>query len=140
MTYLTASGVISIIFGIVVLIAPLFLKDFCARVDRVLFTIDDLLSPLRELIGLALIAVAGALYYVQILYPSLKYLQVFWVVALVFGLLYLVFPNWLEALSAVANRTIFPTKEYVMGSCKLMGTIFILAGIYILIIVYLYGS
>ncbi len=136
--YLLVSGIVALVFGLIILFAPNFFKRLSSIVDRVVFVIDDLLYPIREGVGLALILIAGLGYYVTVQYSSYLELRFVWGIALIFGLLYLVFPNWLAVLSRFANRFIFPTREYVMGSCKLIGTSLILAAVYILVMVYLF--
>ena len=116
--YLLVSGIVALVFGIIILFAPNFFKKLSSMVDRVVFVVDDLLYPFREWVGLMLILIAGLGYYVTVQYTSLLELRFVWGLALIFGLLYLVFPNWLAVFSRFANRFIFPTREYVMGSCK----------------------
>jgi len=134
--YLLFSGIVALVFGFIILLAPNFFKSLSFRVDRVVFVVDDLLNPFREWVGLTLIVIAGFGYFITVQYPSLIELRFVWLIALIFGVLYLVLPNWLDLFSRIANRFIFPTREYVMGSCKLIGTLLILAGIYILGMLY----
>jgi hypothetical protein len=134
--YLLVSGIVALVFGLIILFAPNFFKRLSSLVDRVVFVIDDLLYPFREWVGIALILIAGAGYYATVQYPTLFELRTVWVIALIFGLLYLVFPNWLAVFSRFANRFIFPTREYVMGSCKLIGAFLILAAVYIFVMIY----
>lgn len=140
MIYLLISGIVAIAFGTIILIAPIFLKKFCATIDKLIFNLDDLLQPLRAVIGVILILVATAVYYISFRYPEIQILNVIWVIAAIFGLLFLFFPNWLKTISKVADTVIFPTKEYVMSACRVCGVIILLAGVYILIIYCLYCS
>lgn len=137
--YLLVSGIVALVFGLIILFAPNFFKKLSSIVDRVVFVMDDLIYPFRELVGVALILIAGLGYYITLQYPSLYELRMVWGIALIFGLLYLVFPNWLAVFSRFANRFIFPTREYVMGSCKLIGASLILAAVYIFVMLYRFG-
>ncbi|MBN2058306.1 MAG: hypothetical protein JW782_05885 [Candidatus Saganbacteria bacterium] len=137
MTYLMLSGLIAFVFGIIVLVSPIFFKDFCAMVDKLVFELDALIKPYRIAIGLILLIVSFWIFFVIRRYPELWYLSAVAVIALLIGVLYLFFPRWLDRLSEVANILVFPTKEYVMGACKFVGVIMLAAGLYILVIWYL---
>lgn len=124
------------LFGFVMLIAPNFFTEFCNRLDRVVFTIDDLLSPFREMVGVLLLVTGGVILYVSSRYPTLMVLRLAWVVAGIFGLLYLLLPDWLDILSRIANRIIFPSRKYMVGASKLIGLFILAGGVYILVMAY----
>jgi hypothetical protein len=136
MTYLFFSGWVGLIFGSLLMIAPNFFTDFFGRLDRVVFVIDDILSPFREIVGVLLLVAGGVILYVSSRYPALIVLRLVWVVAGVFGLLYLLLPNWLDVFSRFANRIIFPTRKYMVGTSKLIGLFILAGGVYILVMAY----
>jgi hypothetical protein len=89
-------------------------------------------------VGVLLLIAGGAVFYVSARYPSLIILRLVWVIAGIFGLFYLLLPNWLDLLSRIANRIIFPSRKYLVGSTKLIGSFILAGGIYILVINYFF--
>ncbi|KPJ69879.1 hypothetical protein AMJ44_02120 [candidate division WOR-1 bacterium DG_54_3] len=136
MEYLIAAGTISLLFGLLLLFAPIFLGNLGAICNRVLIYLDEKLEPVKVWIGITLIIVGGWLLYVSANYPEVYYLPTFWIICFVFGLLFLFFPHWLSWLSNISNRVIFSTDEVVMGARKLVGIVLLIIGIYIFYMVY----
>ncbi len=136
MTYLIVAGIIAVLAGIYMLIAPIFFKNFCGVVDKIVFILDEQVQKIKLIVGFLLLAVAGWVFYLSLNPEIGRLLHPVWVIALVFGLLYLFFPKWLESLSKIANKSIFPTDQYVLGSAKVIGLLLLLSAAYIFYMVY----
>jgi hypothetical protein len=131
MIYLIIAGLIALIFGVLMFFSIGFCDKPCEVCDRILFVLDEKLNPYRFVVGLVLLVIGGWLLYLVMQMPQLIQLHPFWVIAIVFGLLFLIFPHWLVNLSKAADRTIFSTDEKVRKSCKIIGILLILAALYI---------
>ncbi|MDD4178751.1 MAG: hypothetical protein PHH14_01710 [Candidatus Margulisbacteria bacterium] len=138
MGYLMGSGLLAVIVGIIILIADYVFIEFSAKVDKFILDLDTLLKPAKLLIGSLLVVLAVWFGYIAVKYQELWYFHILWPLALIFGALYLFHPDWLEALSKVANSVVFPTKERLRGFFKIIGILFLLAGIYILVMAYIF--
>ena len=136
MEYLIASGSIALVFGLLLLFAPVFLGSFGALCNRVLMYLDEKLEPIKVWIGLFLLIVGGWVLYISANYPELGYLVAVWMICFIFGLLFLFFSNWLSWLSTISNRVIFTTDEVVMGARKLVGIVLLIISIYIFYMAY----
>ncbi|MEE8637516.1 MAG: hypothetical protein V3T21_00565 [Candidatus Margulisiibacteriota bacterium] len=131
MGYLFALGSIILVFAVILLFAAKFLGKLGEVCNRVVLYLDEKLQPIKVWIGLLLIAVGGWLLYVVANYPELGYLTSIWIICLLFGLLFLVLPNWLSWLSNLSNKIIFSTDEVVMGSRNIIGIVVLIISIYV---------
>ena len=136
MTYLIVAGIIAVLAGLYMLIAPIFFKNFCCVVDKIIFILDEQVQKIKLIVGIVLLGVAGWVFYLSLNPEIGQILHPVWVIALVFGLLSLFFPKWLESLSKLANKSIFPTDQYVLGSSKVIGLLLLLSAVYIFYMVY----
>ena len=66
MTYLIAAGIIAVLAGLYMLIAPLFFKNFCGLVDKIIFILDEQIQKAKLIVGLLLLAVAGWVFYLSL--------------------------------------------------------------------------
>ena len=136
MEYLIASGAVSLLFGLFLLFAPIFLGKLGEICNRVLLYLDEILEPIKVWAGLLLLIIGGWVLYVSANYPEIVHLPPVWIICLAFGLLFLFMPNWLAWLSTVSNKVIFSTDEVVMGSRKIVGIVLLIIGIYIYYMLY----
>jgi hypothetical protein len=132
MGWLITAGIIALIFGLLLLSSRDFLANLGAVFNQSLGRINGFLSPIRIVAGIVLVIIGGWLISVAFNYPGLWYLHLIGILALIFGLLYLFAPQWLELLSGVCNQILLSTDELVIGARIIVGIIFILAAIYML--------
>ena len=137
MGWLIAAGIIALIFGLLLLSSRDFLVNLGAFFNQSLGKVDGFLSPVRILVGIILVIIGGWLISVAFSYPDLWYLHLIGALALIFGLLYLFIPQWLEVLCNVCNQVLLSTDELVIGARIVVGIIFILAAIYMFFSAYL---
>lgn len=132
MDYLIVAGMIALVFGAILLFTPSFFQSICLVCDRVLFNLDEKLEPYKTSVGIVLILVAGWFFYMALKYPPIALmLHPVWIIVLTFGLLYLFLPDWLVRISEVTNRNVLPTDKYIMGACRIAGTILLVMSVYI---------
>ena len=132
MEYLIAAGIIALGCGILLLFTPNAFMRFCMFCDRVLFVLDEKLQAYQFSSGIVLVMVAVWLFFMAIRYRGMEcFIHPIWIIVLALGLLYLFFPKWLVWISSVSNRVIFSTDKYVMGACRIAGTILLIASVYI---------
>lgn len=136
MIYLFVSGIIALAFGLLMLIAPQLFKKICDVVDKVNIGFGRQLQIHRIVFGGLLIIIAIWGFAITLKFPQFKMLHIIWLLAFIFGFFHIFFPGLLSSFSGVADKTIFPTKEYLIKSYRSLGAIFVLAGIFILLIVY----
>lgn len=138
MGYLIAAGVIVLVVGLLLVLFKGFCEGTCKGLDKVVLVLDDVLNPFRILVGLILLLIGGwILYLAAMVVPEFGWLHPIWVILVLFGLIFLLSPHWLARISKVANKSIFSTEELVRRSGRIIGIIFILAGLYIFYTVYL---
>jgi uncharacterized membrane protein HdeD (DUF308 family) len=137
MIWLIISGVIALVTGIVILAADMFFIKVSAVTDKVVVDVDKVIRPYRVVIGWLLLLATIILAYAAFAFPGYWQMHFVWPVALVFGLLFVAMPAIADMLSKYANVLIFPTKERLRGFYKIVGTILIIAGAYILVTAYL---
>ena len=138
MGYLIAAGIIVLVVGILLAFFKGFCEGTCKGLDRVILVLDDVLNPYRILVGLVIAAVGcWMLYLVAMVVPGYLWLHPIWVILILFGLIFIFSPHWLARISKIANKSIFSTEELVRRSGRIIGIIFILAGLYIFYTVYL---
>jgi hypothetical protein len=134
MSLLLVAGIVVLVFGGLLLLMGGFCKHPCEACDRVIFVLDEILSPFRVPVGVVLLAIGGWMFYLVMQYPANYLLHPVWVIMLVFGLLFAFLPHWLTRISAVMNRTVFHTDMFVLRFCKIIGITLLLAAVYIIYI------
>lgn len=138
MAYLIAVGIIELMVGIVLLVAPEPFRGFCRFFDRVLWDIDKKVEPNQFWVGISELVLAAWLFYLNILFPEMApILHPFWIIFLFFGVLYVFLPHRMAWLSKAARRKILPVDEYVMGARRISGFIFVVVSFYIFYLAYL---
>lgn len=130
MSYLLTCGIISLLFGLLLLASPAALGGLGGVVNSVLFTLDGWLMRFRTGIGVVLLALGGWILYVALGYPA-PYLTCAWIVTIAFGLLFLFFPGWLTWLSRLSNAILLSTDDLVMGSRRVTGIVLLIISFYI---------
>jgi len=131
MLFMIFAGILALVFGILLFIAPESIQNFCQRCDEIIFTADLKLQPHRLWVGIFLIAVSIWMFLIDrnpALYLILKPIAI---LAFVFGFLYLAFPGWLDKLSGVMNRNVLPTNVYIMKVSRTIGAVLVAASAYL---------
>lgn len=136
MIYLIVSGIVAVAAGVMILIADLIFFRFCSVMDKLMIDLDAWLKPFRQFTGAVLLLTGAVLSWQAFNYTEYWQLHAIWPVALIFGVLFIWLPDLLDKLSERANRVVFPTKERLQGFCKLVGSLLILSGAYILVTAY----
>ena len=133
------AGIVSLVFGLVLLLFPKYLKGLSAVVDRYLFVLDEYLRPYQKPAGFILLVVGGIMVIINLLYPALSLiLAPVWVIAILFGLLFVAMPDRLKSITAVADAKVVDTDEYVQKSSRFVGIILLIAGLYMFVIAITY--
>jgi len=137
MTLLLIVGTLSVLFGLILLIYPSGLISLYKAADQIVVMVDEALKKQRIVTGLLLLAVAGWIGYLSFVMAEAAVLHPIWMIALAFGLMYLLAPGWLKSLSQMLDSSVFNTNDYVMSRAKSFGLFFIIAGLYILVAIYI---
>ena len=130
MSYLWFCALISLIFGLLFLASPEVLGALGSILNAALFTLNGQTMRYRVWIGIVLLVISAWVFYIGLQYP-VWYITTTWIVALVFGLLYLLLPDWLTWLSKASNAMLVSTDELVIGWRRVLGIALIVAGSYI---------
>ena len=138
MTYMMISGLVALLFGLLLLVSPKFLETIGEALNVTVVNVDSFLRQSRMTVGILFLVAAAWVLYVVLNYPGIYQLHLIWILALVFGLLYMFYPKWLEEVSRFFNVKVFPTDKYVMDYGKMVGLLTLLAGAFILIIGLIY--
>jgi hypothetical protein len=130
MSYLFFCALVSLIFGLLFLVSPDVLGTMGSVFNAGLFTLDSSIMRYRLWLGALLLAIAAWIFYVG-LQVSSWYIVASWMIALAFGLLFLLLPGWLAWLSKASNSMLVSTDEMILGWRRVIGIALIVSGIYI---------
>ncbi|MBI5078864.1 hypothetical protein HZB08_02460 [Candidatus Saganbacteria bacterium] len=131
MGYLLGGGIVSLFFGLLLLVAPGLLGALGSTCNVVVLTLDGWLNRSKVWIGVLLLITGAWMLTVAIQYPGEWYITAAWIVAVAFGLLFLFFPGWLSWLSKVSNAFLFSADEMVSGARRTFGIVLIIVSVYI---------
>lgn len=140
MEYLILAAIVSLLFGILFLMSPETLGKWGEAGNRTIMVIDEKLSSIRLLTGLALLILGGFIIWAVAPYGALWYLHLIGIISIFFGILYLAAPDGLKMLSTIFNVVLLSTDEVVLAVRKTIGIILLVAGAYILYSVYYLGA
>ena len=130
MGYLLASGILALIFGLLMLAAPVFLGKLGELSNKTILVLNGQLMRYKLWIGLFLLVLGGWMLYVATNYPD-PYINAAWIITVAFGLLFLFFPKWLDWLSKVSNTFLLSTDELVMGTRRVIAVVLLVVSFYI---------
>lgn len=130
MAWLITVGIISLVFGIVLLFFRKFSFHLANTWDKPLASFDDKLKSVRLLTGVVLILLSSWIILVSYYYAQLWYLHIVGSIVLFFGLLYLLMPQVLDLLSNISSRVVYSTDEALSKTGKVLGVILILSAGY----------
>ncbi|MFA4905301.1 MAG: hypothetical protein WC645_02235 [Candidatus Margulisiibacteriota bacterium] len=140
MEYLITSAVLSLLFGMLFLLSPEILGRLGEIGNRTIMVLDEKLTNLHLVTGLALLILGGFIIWAILPYGALWYLHSIGLISLFFGFLYLAAPKGLKTLSTIFNVVLLSTDEVVLAVRKTAGITLLVAGIYILYSIYYLGA
>ncbi|MDD5382534.1 MAG: hypothetical protein PHH60_02650 [Candidatus Margulisbacteria bacterium] len=131
MEWLLVIGIIALVFSLLLL----FSRDLIAVLGEVFNKpvnfIDEKLKAIRMPAGIAMVIIGGWIISVAFSYSQLWYLHIVGTLILLFGLLYLFMPGWLDWLSNVSSLLLMSTDEQIIGARKSLGVILLVSAIYL---------
>jgi hypothetical protein len=130
MSYLLFCALVSLIFGLLFLASPEVLGTMGTVFNAGLYTLDSGIMRYRVWLGIILLAVGAWIFYIGLQFTA-WYIVFSWIVALAFGLLFLLLPGWLTWLSKASNALLVSTDELALGWRRVIGVALVVAGIYI---------
>ncbi len=130
MDYLWFCALVSLIFGVLFLASPEAMGTLGSVFNAALFVLNGSTMRYRLWIGVVLVAIAAWIFYIGLQFPA-WYVTATWIVALVFGLLYLFLPGWLNWLSKASNAMLLSTDDLLIGWRRVIGVVLIVACAYI---------
>ncbi|KPJ67961.1 hypothetical protein AMJ44_07015 [candidate division WOR-1 bacterium DG_54_3] len=130
--YLLISGITSLIFGILFLIAP---TGFWERIGNffnkpVLF-VESQLRAYNFAAGFIFLILGTWLIFLALEDSQIWFLYVIGAAFVIFGLLYIFTPNWLVRFSNLSGRVIITFDQIAIASRTSLGVVLILAAVYI---------
>ena len=137
MGWLVFAEIVSLLAGLLLLLADNHLHKFSVLLNKPLFYMDGLVNSVKVPAGILLVIIGGWLISVALGYPALWSLGLVGALLVIFGLLYLFLPHWLVPLSKLSDKFIFSTDDFVLGARKSIGIILIVCALYIFFAVYL---
>ncbi len=137
MGWLVTAELVSLLAGVLLLMANRKLSKLGEFLNRPFIYFDNVVNSIKMPAGIVLVLAGGWFLSVAVQYPALWALGVVGALLLLFGFLYLFVPAWLGSLSKISNQLLFSTDDFVMGARKSIGLILIVCALYIFFAVYL---
>lgn len=133
------AGILSILFGIILLMSPETLKKLNEFSNRPLFKLDEVIAPFHTTVGVILLIVAAWLLWAMqgASMTEYWYMPVLAVVSLFFGILFLFSKSALKQISQQADKLMLATDDLVLAGRRTIGFLLVVAGVYIVAAVYL---
>jgi hypothetical protein len=133
------AGILSVLFGIILLMSPETLKKLNEFSNRPLFKLDEVIAPFHTMVGVILVIVADWLLWAMqgASMAEFWYMPVLAVVSLFFGVLFLFSKSGLKQLSQRADKLLLATDDLVLAGRRTIGFLLVVAGVYIVAAVYL---
>lgn len=136
MEYLIFTAILSLLFGILFLLTPETLGRWGEAGNRTILVLDEKLSSVRVFAGGILLLLGLWISWSAFNYSSLWFLHLIGILAIFFGLLYLIAHQGIKTLSTIFNVVLLSTDEVVMAVRQTVGIVLLVAGVYILYAVY----
>jgi hypothetical protein len=140
MAWLLFSGIISLLFGMILLSSRKALLLLGRFLNKPVIIVDDMIRAVRIPAGTVLVLLGAWVVYAAFCCVELWYLHLIGVLSLFFGFLYLFLPHWLEWFSRVSDRSLFSTDVFVIGFRKGLGILFAVVAIYLFYSAYLVSN
>ncbi|MFA4967489.1 MAG: hypothetical protein WC624_04650 [Candidatus Margulisiibacteriota bacterium] len=131
MYYMILIALISLSFGLLLLLSPEKLEWLSAISNKNLINTDAVLMSARNTAGVLMLIAGGLMFWLVFPYPGLWAINIISAIALVFGLLFLFFPKGLKSLLEFSDRNILSKDDFVVGSRKSFGILLIILSVYI---------
>ncbi|MFC1540525.1 hypothetical protein ACFL4J_00640 [Candidatus Margulisiibacteriota bacterium] len=129
---LLISGVVSLVFGIMFLVAPAgFWQKFTGLFNKPVLLVEGGLRAYNFPAGFIFLVLGTWLIFLVIADPVLWFFHIVGVAFVVAGLLYIFVPDWLVWLSSVSGKEIITFDQVAIASRTSLGVVLILVSIYI---------
>jgi len=126
------SGVVAVIFGLIMLFSPGFFQSLTDKFNRLVMNSNMFLLSHRIIFGIFMLLAAAWILLCIYKSPQFFLLYIVLAIAFIFGVLFIFFPGTLETLSNYSDVVVFPTDKYVTKYSRALGAVLVIAGIYIL--------
>lgn len=131
-TYLVISGLTSLIFGVLFLLAPENFWQAVARMfNKPVLYVESGLRAYHFPAGFLFLILGAWLIFLVLSDPGLWYFHLIGVAFVVVGLLYIFAPDWLLWLSTMSGKEVITFDQIAIGSRISLGIVLILVSIYI---------
>lgn len=131
-TYLVFSGLVSLIFGILFLLAPERFWQGVARLfNKPVIYVESGLRAYHFPVGFLFLILGTWLIFLVLADPALWYFHLIGIMFVVAGLLYIFAPDWLLWFSNMSGREIITFDQIAIASRVSLGIVLILVSIYI---------
>jgi len=137
MNWIAASGVLSLVVGLILFFSRSIFEKLSAFFNQPVFIIENKLTNVSFCAGLFFLIAGGWLVATALAYPTFWYLHLAGIIIIIFGLLYIFLPAGLGGLSRLADQFLFSPDEMVLEARKIIGLILIAAGAYNILSVFL---
>jgi len=133
--WLIFSGIVALLFGLL-FVSDGLLGKIGAVGNQIIAPLDEILYKGRMFVGLILVAAGLWIAYVAANYTGLAWLNVVWIIAVFFGLLFLFLSPMADGFIKSFDSGAF-TDELVLGSRKVVGIILVIVSLWIFYSAYL---
>lgn len=131
-TYLVISGLTSLIFGILFLIAPeSFWQKVSGAFNKPVIYVEKSLRSYHFPVGFLFLILGTWLIFLVLADPALWFFHLVGIAFVITGLLYIFAPDWLLWLSNASGKEIITFDQIAIASRVSLGVVLILVSIYI---------
>lgn len=134
MWFLLLAGVLGVALGLALIFFPYLLTAASRISDKTILDIETGSLLNRILIGVGQILIGFWLIWTSRAYPELWYLFYTGILALVFGIFFAFFPDFLRRINEWGNTVLFSDNEIGVWQRIIYGLIILVMGLYILYI------
>jgi hypothetical protein len=131
--YITIAGLVSLIFGILFLLAPVsFWSRMSNFMNRPVVDIEDRLRHVKSpLMGIIFLMVGVWVIYTALKFVDLWFFHILGSLIVIIGLIYIFIPSWILRISQASGQQILTMDKVAITSRMSFGIMLILASIYI---------
>ena len=131
-TYLVISGLTSLIFGILFLIAPTgFWQKVAGLFNKPVIFVEQGLRSYHFPVGFLFLMLGAWLIFLVLAEPDFWYFHIVGIAFVIVGLLYIFAPDWLLWISNISGKEIITFDQIAIASRVSLGVVLILVSIYI---------
>jgi len=130
MIWFVILGIIALVFGFLFIFSKEILFLVSLIMERPLASIEPRISSIRGIAGGILVLIALWILYTAVRIVGPWYLYLAGLIILLFGLLYLFIPRWVDQMSKFTNRVVFATDEVIVGGRRSIGIVLLILALY----------